>query len=298
MRIASLLPSATEIVYALGLDEHLVGVTFECDYPPDPRQGRPVLVGGLATEGLSSSEIDALVRARAEAGENLYSLDEAAFRAAAPDLVLTQDLCRVCALPTDEVDRAMERLGCTAELVVLDPHTLQDVLDGILAVGRAAGVEERASAYTAGLRDRLAAVATRNAGRAEPRVFVLEWPDPPFLAGHWVPDLVTAAGGDAVLARSGQRSVPTTFEAIAEVDPDVVVVASCGFDLEGTAGHAADVLERLPARAAVWAVDANAVMVRPGPRLVDGVEVLAELLHGGSPDSRLARLIRPGLPSA
>ena len=296
MRIASLLPSATEIVYALGLDEHLVGVTFECDHPPDPRQGRPVLVGGLHTEGLTSAEIDALVRARAEAGENLYALDEEAFRAAAPDLVLTQDLCRVCALPTDEVDRAMERLGCTAEVVVLDPHTLQDVLDGIVAVGRAAGVEDRALAYRAGLHERLAAMAARTAGGPEPRVFVLEWPDPPFLAGHWVPDLVVAAGGDAVLARSGQRSVPTTFEAIAEADPDVVLVASCGFDLEGTTAHAAEVLERLPGRAAVWAVDANAVMVRPGPRLVDGVEVLAELLHGGEPDPTLARRIRPGRP--
>jgi iron complex transport system substrate-binding protein len=190
----------------------------------------------------------------------------------------------------------MERLGCTATVVVLDPHTLEDVLDGISAVGRAAGVEDRADRCLGSLRARLAAVADRTAGLPRPRVFVLEWPDPPFLAGHWVPDLVAAAGGEAVLARSGQRSVPTTFEAIADADPDVVVVASCGFDLDGTSSHAAEVLSRLPWRAAVWAVDANAVMVRPGPRLVDGVEVLADLLHGGRPDAGLARPVRPASP--
>ena len=293
MRIASLLPSATEIVYALGLQDQLVGVTFECDYPPDPRQGRAVLVGGLETHGLSSAEIDALVKGKAAAGENLYELDQAAFRAAEPDLVLTQDLCRVCALPSAEVDDALARLGCQATVVTLDPHRLEDILDGVLAVGAAAGADEQAAAVVAGLRARLATVATSVAHRRRPATFVLEWPDPPVLAGHWVPDLVAAAGGDPVLARAGQRSVETTFEAVAAARPEVVVVASCGFDLEGSAAHAVAVLDRLPADAAVWAVDANAVMVRPGPRVVDGVEVLAELLHEGSPDATLARLVRP-----
>ncbi len=294
MRIASLLPSATEIVHALGLQDQLVGVTFECDHPGDPRLGRAVLVGGLDTHGLSSAEIDALVKRKAAAGENLYELDETAFRAAEPDLVLTQDLCRVCALPSAEVDDALARLGCRATVVTLDPHRLEDILDGVLAVGAAAGAEARAASVVAGLRARLGAVTTAVAARRRPATFVLEWPDPPFLAGHWVPDLVTAAGGDPVLARAGQRSVETTFEAVAAARPEVVVVASCGFDLDGSAEHAAAVLDRLPAGAAVWAVDANAVMVRPGPRVVDGVEVLAALLHGGTPDAALARLVRAG----
>lgn len=294
MRIASLLPSATEIVYALGLQDQLVGVTFECDHPSDPRLGRSILVGGLDTHGLSSAEIDALVKRKAAAGENLYELDETAFRAAGPDLVLTQDLCRVCALPSAEVDDALARLGCRATVVTLDPHRLEDILDGVLAVGAAAGSETRAASVVAGLRARLGAVATSVADCRRPATFVLEWPDPPFLAGHWVPDLVTAAGGDPVLARAGQRSVETTFEAVAVARPEVVVVASCGFDLDGSAEHAAAVLDRLPAGAAVWAVDANAVMVRPGPRVVDGVEVLAALLHGGTPDAALARLVRAG----
>jgi len=294
MRIASLLPSATEIVYALGLDADLVGVTFECDHPPDPRQGRAVLVGGLDTHGLSTAEIDALVKARAAAGENLYRLDEEALRRADPDVVLTQDLCRVCALPSGEVDGALERLGCRAQVVTLDPHTLGEILDGIVAVGDATGRRDAADAYVAGLRGRLAAVAERVADRPRPRTFVLEWPDPPFLAGHWVPELVEAAGGEAVLARPGQRSVEVGFADIAAADPDVVVVASCGFDLAGAAAHAHEVLDRLPGRSAVWAVDANALMVRPGPRVVDGVEVLAELLHAGHAADGRARCIRPG----
>lgn len=294
MRIASLLPSATEIVYALGLQDQLVGVTFECDYPGDPRAGRPILVGGLDTHGLDTAAIDDLVRRKAAAGENLYQLDEAALRQARPDVVLTQDLCRVCALPSDQVGEAMARMGCDATLVTYDPHTLEQILAGIVALGEATGAAPAANALVGSLRERLAAVAASVAGRARPRTFVLEWPDPPFLAGHWVPDLVEAAGGEAVLTCAGQSSMRSSWDAVAAVDPDVVIVASCGFDLDGTVAHARRVLDQVPARAAVWALDANAVVVRPGPRVVEGVETLAALLHGGEVDPALARAIRVG----
>ena len=293
VRIVSLLPSSTEIAFALGLADDVVGVTFECDYPPDPRVGRAVVVGGLDTHGLDPVGIDSLVRGQIAAGVDLYTLDVAGFRDLHPDVVFTQDLCRVCALPSGTVDDALERLGFTAVVVSLDPHRLDEVLESIVAVGAATGTSDRAEVLVASLRDRLAVVAEAVCSRRRLRVFVLEWPDPPFVAGHWVPDLVEAAGGTAVLARAGERSVPTTWEAIAEVDPDVVVVSSCGFDVEGAARHAAEVLDRLPARCDVWAIDANGLMVRPGPRVVDGVETLAALLYGvGEVDPRHARSVR------
>jgi iron complex transport system substrate-binding protein len=293
VRIVSLLPSATEIAFALGLADDVVGVTFECDFPPDPRVGRSVVVGGLDTHGLTPGGIDALVRERVDAGVDLYTLDVDRFRSLAPDVVLTQDLCRVCALPSGTVDDALERLGCEATVVSLDPHRLEEVLASIEAVGAATGTGDRAGELVGSLRERLAAVAAQVSGRRRPRVFVLEWPDPPFVAGHWVPELVEAAGGTAVLARAGERSVPTTWEAIAEVDPDVVVVSSCGFDVEGAGRHAVEILDRLPARCDVWAIDANGLMVRPGPRVVDGVETLAALLHAvAEVDPHRARPVR------
>ena len=263
MRIASLLPSATEIVYALGLEADLAGVTFECDFPPDPRAGRPVLVGGLDTHGLEPAAIDALVRAKIAAGDDLYRLDEEAFRGIDPTLVLTQDLCRVCALPAGEASAALDRLGCSAEVITLDPHTLDEVLATIVAVGIAAGVADRAVDVVGGLTARLEAVSAAVASRPKPNVFVLEWSDPPFLAGHWVPDLVTAAGGTPVHAERGGRSVPTDWATIAAADPDIVVVSPCGFRLDDAAAQAADVIAHLPDRAAVWAIDADGLMVRP-----------------------------------
>ncbi|MFN6120900.1 MAG: ABC transporter substrate-binding protein [Actinomycetes bacterium] len=293
MRVVSLLPSATEIALALGLDAELVGVTFECDFPPDPRAGRAIVVGGLDTHGLDPAGIDALVRARLAAGDDLYTLDVERFRALDPDVVLTQDLCRVCALPAGRVDDAIATLGCSGQVVTLDPHTLDEVLDSVLAVGAARGTSERAAALVADARARLDRLGVAVAGRRRPRVFVLEWPDPPFVAGHWVPDLVRAAGGEPVLARPGERSEPTTWEAVAGADPDVVVVASCGFDVEGAAQHAVGVLDHLPESVDVWAIAANGLVVRPGPRVVDGAETLAAILHGvGDLDPTRARPAR------
>ena len=283
MRIVSLIPSATEIAFALGVGDQVVGVTFECDFPPDPRVGRAVVVGGLDTHGLDALAIDELVREKIAAGDLLYTLDDELFRTLDPEVVLTQDLCRVCALPSGQVDEAIERLGCSATVVTLDPHTVDQVLATIVDVGDATGSTAAAEELVGSLRARLDAVADRVEPLARRRVFVLEWPDPPFVAGHWVPELVELAGGEAVLARAGERSVPTTWDAIAEAAPDVVVVSSCGFDVLGSAQHAAEVLDRLPAGCEVWAIDANGLMVRPGPRIVDGVETLAALLHGIAP---------------
>ena len=281
-RIVSLVPSATEIAFALGLGDQVLGVTFECDQPPHARQGREIVVGGLETHSLDPAAIDALVRQKVADGEQLYELSLEAFQRCRPTLVLTQDLCRVCALPSDDADAAVAHLGCDALVVTLDPHDLAGVLDTIVAVGDAAGVAPRAHALVASLRARLTRVADLVKGRPRPRVFVLEWTEPPFAAGHWVPDLVTAAGGEPVLAHPGARSVPTSWEAIAAARPDMILVAPCGFDLDGATALAHSVLEHLPIGVPVWALDANGVVVRPGPRLVDGVETIAAIVHPGA----------------
>lgn len=278
MRLVSLLPSATEIVYALGLGESLVGVTFECDEPPAARQEKAVVVGGRDTRGMDPADIDAYVKDRLATGGDLYTLHADALADLRPDLILTQDLCRVCALPSGHVSDALDYLGCRADVLSLDPHTLDEVLDTILAVGERAGVPERAQALVNGLRARLDAAASAVAGRPRPRVAVVEWVDPPFTAGHWVPDLVTAAGGQPVAARPGARSVQTTWAEFTEARPDVVLVAPCGFHLDGAAAQARTVAAHLPGLP-VWAIDGDGLVVRPGPRLIEGVEVIAALLH-------------------
>jgi len=278
VRLVSLLPSATEIVYALGLGDDLAGVTFECDEPPAARAEKTIVVGGLDTKAMTPGDIDRYVRSRLAAGEDLYTLHARALAELAPDLILTQDLCRVCALPSGQVSDALDYLGCQADVLTLDPHTLDEVLDSIMAVGRRAGVPERAAALVAGLRARLAAVAAGVAGLGRPRVAVIEWVDPPFTAGHWVPDLVSAAGGRAVAARPGVPSVQTSWPAIAAAGPDLVVVAPCGYHLAGAAEQAHLAAAQLPG-VPVWAIDADGIVVRPGPRLVNGVEALAAVLH-------------------
>ena len=291
--MVSLLPSATEIVYALGLGDQLVGVTFECDEPASARRDSTVVVGGRDTSGMSPGEIDAYVRAELAAGRDLYTLHADALAALNPELILTQDLCRVCALPAGHVSEALEYLGCTAEVVSLDPGTLDDVLATIETIGERAGAVRQAEALVAALRRRLAAVASQVTGRKRPLVAVIEWVDPPFSAGHWVPDLVTAAGGQPVAAHPGGRSRQTTWEEIAAARPEVAVVAPCGFRLDGAAAQAEQVARQLPG-VPVWAIDADGLVVRPGPRLVDGVEALAAILHPGQapapPPGRIHRV--------
>ncbi|MEU5529536.1 ABC transporter substrate-binding protein [Micromonospora chersina] len=278
MRLVSLLPSATEIVYALGLGDELVGVTFECAVPPGYRAGTTIVVGGRDTRGMSPGEIDAYVKGQLAAGSDLYTLHAGALAGLDPDLILTQDLCRVCALPSGRVADAVDHLGCRAEVLSLDPYTLADVLDTILAVGAAARVPDRAEALVDALRGRLAAVRAAVAGRPRRRVAVVEWVDPPFGAGHWIPDLVEAAGGEPVATHPGARSTPTTWAALRAARPEVVLVAPCGFHLDGAAAQAAGVAARFPG-AEVWALDADGLIVRAGPRLVDGAEAIAAILH-------------------
>ena len=284
MRIVSLLPSTTEIVFDLGLADQLLGVTFECNFPPEARQGREIVVGGMDTKHLTPLEIDELVRARLAAGDELYSLDDAALARCNPDLILSQDLCRVCAVPSGEVDLAVARLNCQATVLQIDPHSLVEVIDSVQTVANAAGVPERGQALVHSLHQRLNTLRERTnahlSGRQRPTVFILEWVDPPFVGGHWVPDLVVAAGGQPVLALPGERSVPSTWEAIREADPDHIIVSPCGYGLAGAVEQAHEVLDQMPARASIWAIDADAVVVRPGPRLVDGAEAIAAALFG------------------
>jgi iron complex transport system substrate-binding protein len=291
----SLIPSATEWVYALGLAGELVGVTFECDHPVDARAGRAVVVGGLDTSGLTPGEIDALVRATVASGQALYTIDAQAMARLAPDVVLTQDLCRVCALPADAAREAVQRAGCPGTVVTLDPHTLAEVLDGVLEVGLACGRAGEAAQVRARLQSRLDDVTRAVTGLPRPRVLVLEWLDPPFVAGHWVPDLVTAAGGDPVMAVAGGRSVTTTWDQVhAHLDQgavDAVLVAPCGYDLPDAVEQAGEVAVRL-ARP-VWAIAAGQVVTRPGPRVVDGVEALAAALHGWQTRPDLVALVEP-----
>jgi iron complex transport system substrate-binding protein len=260
MRIVSLLPSATEIVYALGLDEHLVGITEECDWPPQARRVQVVSRSALPAAA-EPSEIDQLVSASIGGGQPLYRLDIDAIRDLRPDLVLSQDLCAVCAVPSGHVNQALDVLGCQAEVVSLDPSSLADVLDGVLQVGKAAGVEQRAREVVVSLQRRLASVQTGVDGLERPRVFALEWADPPFNGGHWVPEMLQVAGAEPLLACPGAPSVRVTWEQIEAVAPQVVVFMPCGYGLQA-------------------AVD-EAKQARPGPRLVDGVEILAAALHPG-----------------
>jgi iron complex transport system substrate-binding protein len=281
VRLVSLLPSATEIVYALGLGEQLVGVTFECDEPASARVDKTVVVGGRDTSGMTPGEIDAYVRGQMAAGEDLYTLHEQALAALAPDLILTQDLCRVCALPSGQIESALDYLGCRAEVLSLDPRSLDEVLDSILEIGSRAGVAGRAERLTAELRSRRDRVKAQVAGRPRPRVAVVEWVDPPFTAGHWIPDLVSAAGGEPVAARPGVPSVPTAWDAVAAEDPDLIMVAPCGYHLAGAVEQAAVAARALPGTP-VWAIDADGIVVRPGPRLICGVEALAAVFHPGA----------------
>jgi len=295
VRIVSLLPSTTEILFAVGAGDDVVGVTFECDYPAEARTRRIVSTSALP-DGLTAPEIDRLVSERMRAGEDLYHLDEGALADLDTDLVVTQDLCAVCAVDVSVVDDALAHLGCRADVLTVDPHTLDEVLESVLTLGASTGRADAAEELVAGLRARLAALDAAVAGMRRPRTLVLEWTQPPFAPGHWVPEMVDRAGGFGVLGAAGDKSFRTTWDAVAAASPEVVVAAPCGYHLDGAADLAADLVARdvLPTGIPVWAVDANASFARPGPRLVDGIEALAGILHPeavGAPTAAMARRI-------
>lgn len=286
MRIASLLPSATEIVYALGLADQLVAVTHECDFPAEA-SSKPSVTRNLLPPQLSSAEIDRAVLESAHATHSVYELDIDRLVELRPDLILTQQVCEVCAVPRSAVDDAAERISPRPEVLSLDPASLDDVLATIVAVGRAAGCEARARSYVARLRDRLDAVRVALGGPARrPRVFCCEWLDPVYCAGHWVPEQVRLAGGEDKMGRAGQPSIAIEWQQVVDYAPEVLVLMPCGFDAAQAAARVEELALRpgwrtLPAvaRGEVFAVNGSAYFNRPGPRLVDGVELLARILH-------------------
>ena len=290
MRIVSLLPSATEIVCAIGLGDELVGVTHECDWPPEVI-GKPVVTRSVHDlTDASSRDIHNLVTASMHGGSSLYALDEEALAAAEPDLILTQELCRVCAVSYREVNEVARAIDADITVVSLEPTSIEGILHSITTVGAMAEAEDDALDLVESMRERLGAVeatvaARREAGRAPIRVASLEWLDPPFAAGHWVPEQVRRAGGWDVLGSEGERSQETSWDDVAEVDPEVLVLMPCGFHLAETIEAWAATprpawYRDLPAvrRGQVFAVDGSAYFSRPGPRVIDGIELLAEIL--------------------
>ncbi|HKF85092.1 MAG TPA: cobalamin-binding protein [Candidatus Limnocylindrales bacterium] len=290
MRIVSLLPSATEIVFALGLGDDLVGVTHECDYPAEARD-RPVVTRSVRDlTAASSHQIHSLVEESMRSHQALYELDEAALEAAHPDLILTQELCRVCAVGYEEVNEVARRLDGEVTVLSLEPTSVEGILNTIQTVGAMTEAEDAAVDLVEQLRERLRHVNDIVAGRRDhgfvpPRVAAVEWLDPPFAVGHWVPEQVRLAGGWELLGSEGGRSVPTTWESVREVDPEVLVLMPCGFDLAKTVEEwqaqprpsGWDDLRAVAAQR-VFAVDGSAYFSRPGPRVIDGIELLAELI--------------------
>jgi iron complex transport system substrate-binding protein len=296
MRIVSLLPSATEIVFALGLGDQLEGVTFECDHPADAR-GKTVVSGTALPHDVDDpAEIDRLVTESMDAEQPIYTLDAERIRTIRPDLILAQDLCRVCAVPSGHVEDALDQLGCTAEVLSLDPNTLDEVIACIGQVGRATNAEAKADALMQSLRARIDAVRAAVKDQPVRRVLAIEWAEPPFTGGHWVPEMIEAAGAQSLLATPGQRSQKTTWQEIKEANAEVALFIPCGYTLQEATNQSNEVV-RQPALSEVqeiWVADATANWSRPGPRVVDGIEALAWALHPEAvpqpPENRIARV--------
>lgn len=282
MRIASLVPAGTEIAYALGLGDQLVAVTHDCDFPPEAR-ALPRLTSSTVPPGATSREIDDLVRAAGERGDSTFHLDGDALAAARPDVILGQTICRVCAITLEQLPTAPRR---RPRVIPLDGQDLEGVFADVRRVAGGIGLPDRGREVEGRLRARLDAVAERVAGRDRPSVAVLEWLDPPFNGGHWVPDQVRIAGGRDVLGRAGERSRVVSWDDVARAAPEVVVAALCGFGVDralddlALARTSSD-WARIPAARTgrVYAANGSAYFSRPGPRLVDGVEILAALFH-------------------
>lgn len=290
MRIVSLLPSATEIVCAIGLESELVAVTHECDWPPSVRD-KPVVTRNAADPaGASSREIHDRVTASMHGGSSLYELDEDALVAADPDLVITQELCRVCAVSYEEVTDVVRRLDADTTVISLEPTSIEGIFNTISTIGAMTEAEDAAMGLVASLRERLGAVEAKvverhRSGHRPPRVVGLEWLDPPFAVGHWVPEQIRRAGGWDLLGIDGGRSRETTWDEVADVAPEMLFLMPCGYHLAGTVTEWERTaipphVSATPAlqRGAVFALDGSAHFSRPGPRVIDGVEILAEIM--------------------
>jgi iron complex transport system substrate-binding protein len=279
MRIASLVPSATEMLFALGLGDSVVAVTHECDYPAGVEQ-LPHLTRSAIPLGLDPAEIDSAVRERTGKGEALYELDEDTLDELDVNLIVTQAVCEVCAVSFDDVRAVAERLPSQPEVISLDPSTLGEVLADVPRLAEAAGVAEAGEQLVAELGERLGAVERAVEDVARPRVAALEWLDPIYIGGHWVPQMIELAGGEDMLGLSGEKSRTAGWEELEAARPEVIVSMPCGYYAEQAAAETMNQRDRLaPLGARVCAVDAAAYFSRPGPRLVEGIELLGHLLH-------------------
>ncbi|MFM9905949.1 MAG: cobalamin-binding protein [Pyrinomonadaceae bacterium] len=290
MKIVSLLPSATEIVCSLGLEDSLVGITHECDYPPNIASLPAVTSSRISHETMSSKEIDHAVRSQLDGHGSIYDLDNGLLESLKPDLILTQELCDVCAVSYKTVLKAAKMYVADAQVVSLEPNTIGDIFDNIKTVGELTGAIEKAREVVAILRDRLDKVSERIDAKLpasqRPTVFMLEWLEPPFAPGHWVPEQVETAGGTCLLGESGRPSVTTTFDAIYDAQPDIIVLIPCGYYIHDTLRQLQftnfpSKWHDIPAvrNGEVWATDATSYFSRPAPRVVDGVEILAKVFH-------------------
>jgi iron complex transport system substrate-binding protein len=280
MRIASLVPHATELLYALRLGPQVVAVTHECDYPPQAQELLK-LTRDVLPPHLSTAEIDAAVRERTLEGEAIYELDELALAESRPNLIVTQALCPVCAVSYEEVSEVAQRLSSKPEVISLDPHTLGETLSDIRTIAEATGRRDEGVDLIQQIADRIDKVKLAVRGLPRPRVLALEWLDPVFVAGHWTPQMIEFAGGEDVLGMPGESSQELSWELIAATKPEVVVVMPCGYDAKRSHQEALDHSEKLASLHAerIVAVDASACFSRPGPRLIDGLELLAHILH-------------------
>ena len=286
-RIVSFLPSATEMVCALGLVDQLVGVTHECDYPEEVKRKPVVVRSAIPTEKMSPKEIDAAVSDRIRSGASLYLVDEEVLQKLAPDLILTQNLCQVCAPSGNEVSQVLKSLNRKPEILWMTPKSLAEIEDNLRELGQATGRAKEAERLIALGRARLQrlAVTTRDLA-PRPRVFCMEWVDPVYCSGHWMPEMVELAGGVDLLSHKGEDSVRISWEEVVKWAPEVLIVAPCGFHLDKVLEQAPQLFcytgwSSLPAisQGRVYAVDANSYFARPGPRVVDGTELLAHLIH-------------------
>ena len=286
-QIVSFLPSATEIACALGLTDQLVGITHECDYPVEI-EGKPIVVrSALPIETMNQREIDVAVAERMRAGHSLYQVDEKLLQELAPDLILTQDLCQVCAPSGTEVSQALNLLPKKPRILWLTPNSLEQIFANVRELGEATGRAKEAEELIATGRARLGKIAAATGSLLHrPRVFCMEWLDPVYCSGHWVPQMVRLAGGEDALARDGADSVRIPWDEVREWAPEVLIITPCGFNLEKTIEQALQLFtydgwSNLPAvrEGRVYAVDANSYFARPGPRVVDGTELLAHLIH-------------------